>query len=299
MADAASTQASSDTTTDATPGVRATAVGLEPSPPAPKPLLAQPEERPIRNREVVGSTPTSGSTGRRQSGVATSALIRSANVGGNAEVLPGILSLHVPQGTVVADVTYGTGIFWKKVPPRRYRLVASDLKLPNADRSVRADCRALPYQNESFGCVVLDPPYMEGLFRPAKRQLAGHGTHAAFRATYSNGSKNKEGGPKYHDAVLDLYFRAGREAVRVLKPYGVLIVKCQDEVSANIQRLTHVEIINEYSSYGLYAKDLFVVVRSNRPGVSRIQRQEHARKNHSYFLVFRKTNGVSRKAGAA
>ena len=34
------------------------------------------------------------------------------------------------------------------------------------------------------------------------------------------------------------------EARRVLKPPGVLIVKCQDEVSANRQRLTHVEIIN-------------------------------------------------------
>lgn len=34
MADAASTQASSDTTSDATPGVRATAASLEPSLPA-------------------------------------------------------------------------------------------------------------------------------------------------------------------------------------------------------------------------------------------------------------------------
>jgi uncharacterized protein (UPF0305 family) len=28
------------------------------------------------------------------------------------------------------------------------------------------------------------------------------------------------------------------------------------------------------------------VVRPNRPGVTRLLRQEHARKNHSYFLVF-------------
>ncbi len=35
-------------------------------------------------------------------------------------------------------------------------------------------------------------------------------------------------------------------------------------------------------------EDLFVVVRKNKPGVSRILRQVHARKNHSYFLVFRK-----------
>ncbi len=54
---------------------------------------------------------------------------------------------------------------------------------------------------------------------------------------------------------------------------------------ANSQRLTHVEIVNALA--GLFAcKDLFVVVRANRPVVSRLKKQVHARKNHSYFLVF-------------
>ena len=38
---------------------------------------------------------------------------------------------------------------------------------------------------------------------------------------------------KYHEAVLDLYFKAAKEACRVLKLKGYLIVKCQDEVCAN------------------------------------------------------------------
>ena len=57
---------------------------------------------------------------------------------------------------------------------------------------------------------------------------------------------------------------------------------------ANRQRLTHVEIINELLGLGFVAEDIFVVVRRNKPGVSRILKQVHARKNHSYFLVFRK-----------
>lgn len=83
-----------------------------------------------------------------------------------------------------------------------------------------------------------------------------------------------------------MYFKAGLEAKRILRKNGVCIVKCQDEVSAGRQWLTHVEIINEYQKYGFYAKDLFVVVRTNRPSVSRLKKQVHARKNHSYFLVF-------------
>jgi len=128
---------------------------------------------------------------------------------------------------------------------------------------------------------------MEGFFRNANSIKAGAGTHNAFRAHYSNGNEEpKKGGGKWHAAVLELYEEGGREAHRVLRDRGVLIVKCQDEVSANRQNLTHVEIINACAEIGFFCKDLFVVVRPNKPGMSRLLKQVHARKNHSYFLVF-------------
>lgn len=220
------------------------------------------------------------SRGKRKSpdGIATSNVIVSTHIGHNEDVFPSILDLHVPPGAVVADVTWGKGVFWKKVPKDRYVVHASDLQ-------TGTDCRALPYVDGSHDCVVLDPPYMEGLYRRSKDNLAGAGNYAAFRQHYSNG-KTTKAGPKYHAAVLDLYFRAAREAHRVLRDRGVFIVKCQDEVSANQQHLTHVELINEFESLGFYTKDLFVVVRRNRPAMSRVLHQEHARKNHSYFIVF-------------
>ncbi len=215
---------------------------------------------------------------RVQGGEATTEVVMSAHVGGNADLFPDILRLHVPFGSRIADVTWGKGVFWKKVPVGEYELLASDLK-------TGTDCRELPYEDDSIDAVVLDPPYMEGLFRRSETHLAGGGTHAAFRENYSNGVETN-GGPKYHEAVLDLYFRAGAEAKRVLKRGGIFIVKCQDEVSANRQRLTHVELINHFEAKGFYTKDLFVVVRTNRPGVSRLISQVHARKSHSYFLIF-------------
>lgn len=214
---------------------------------------------------------------RRQGGVPCSDLVLSARVTSNASVFADLLRLHVPAGSRIADVTYGKGAFWRNVPAGEYRLAASDLK-------TGVDCTSLPYADGSFDALVLDPPYMEGLYRPAARQLAGSGTHAAFRSRYSTGAAS-DTGPKYHEAVLDLYRRAGIEAHRVLRSRGIFIVKCQDEVSAGRQRLTHVELVNEYAER-FAAKDLFVVVRQGRPGVSRIKRQLHARKNHSYFLVF-------------
>jgi DNA modification methylase len=181
----------------------------------------------------------------------------------------------------VADVTYGKGVFWRNVDTSNYSFLPSDIQ-------TGTDCRELPYDDESIDCVVLDPPYMEGLYRSSTDHMAGAGTHSAFRNHYSNGelTPDEEGQPKWHDAVLDMYFRAGEEAKRVLRYDGFLIVKCQDEVSANKQRLTHVEIINKYEQMGFYTKDIFIVLRSNKPGVSRAVKQYHARKNHSYFVVF-------------
>lgn len=235
-------------------------------------------------------------------GIATTDLVLSAHVAENADIFPAILLLHVPMGALIADVTYGLGTFWKKVPSGRYHVLASDVEMkPNvhAPSFVRiqenCDCRELPYDDCSIDCLVLDPPYMEGLYRRSESHIAGSGTHAAFRGAYSNG-RATEAGPKWHEAVLDMYIKAGVEAYRVLKKDAIFVVKCQDEVSANTQRLTHVELITAYESLGFYTKDLFVIVRRNAPGVSRLLRQVHARKNHSYFLVFQKTKPKTQSA---
>jgi tRNA G10 N-methylase Trm11 len=229
----------------------------------------------------MGLPSESRSNRRVQGGVSTSDVITSAHVGGNADVFAQILRLHVPDGAIVADVTWGKGVFWQKVRQELYNVRATDI-------SMGVDCRQLPYSDGEIDCVVLDPPYMEGFYRNLPSQKAGGGSHSTFREHYSNGDE-RPGRSKWHGAVTELYREAGREAYRVLRTDGVLLVKCQDEVSANRQWLTHVEIINDYESMGFYTKDLFVVVRSNKPAITRLKKQVHARKNHSYFLVFVKT----------
>ena len=215
-------------------------------------------------------------------GAPTNDLVFSAHAGANDEVFPHILSLYVPPGSKVADVTYGKGVFWRKIPEGTFQLLPTDL-------STGTDCRKLPYDGESIDCVVFDPPYMHTPGGTA------HTNHQNYEGYYKNNKANST--KKYHEAVLDLYFTAAREAWRVLRKGGVYIVKCQDEVCANQQRLTHVEIINELAHYGFVAEDLFVVVRTGRPGVSRLLKQAHARKNHSYFLLFLKRDGKKRWVG--
>lgn len=231
--------------------------------------------------------------GKRKSpsGEATTRLVFSSHAGENAELFAQILQLHVPLGARVADVTYGKGVFWSKVDAASYALFPTDIK-------TGVDCRALPYADNSMDCVVLDPPYMEGLYR-TDDSLAGKGTHETFQANYSNGARPSEISAKWHDAVLEMYVQAALEAKRVLCEGGTLIVKCQDEVSAGVQRLTHVEIIINLNLLGFYAKDLFILTRTNRPSVSRVVKQIHARKNHSYFIVLVKGAAKSKLASIA
>lgn len=217
---------------------------------------------------------------RIQGGEATSNVITSCHLGDNSGIFPQILDLHVPKGSVVADITYGRGVFWKNVLRSDYTFLASDLKLGTAWNN-------LPYDDQSVDALVFDPPYMEGLYRTSKDALAGSGTHQPFQDAYSNGeAQTQKPNRKYHDAVLQAYLSVMPEAKRILRPSGKFIVKCQDEVSANRQKLTHIELIWAYEHQGFYCKDLFVVMRTNAPVISRLIKQEHARKSHSYFLVF-------------
>ena len=211
-------------------------------------------------------------------GVATNDLIFSSMVGINADLFPSILKLYVTPGAVIADTTYGKGAFWRAVPGDLYQVHPTDLQ-------TGVDACSLPYEAASVDAVVFDPPYMHS------EGGGAHRGHQHYDAYYQNDARSQtDGGTglRGHFAVVDLYRRASVEALRVLKPQGIYIVKCQDEVYANRQRLTHVELINWYTAQGFLVEDLFVLMTQRRPGVSRQLRQYHSRKTHSYFVILRK-----------
>jgi hypothetical protein len=266
----------------------------------------------LRHSDTVDVVPAqktiekkSKKTKRVNTGVATNNLVHSAYVDSNDAVFPGVLALYVAPGASIADVTYGKGVFWKNIDLDKYEIYFSDLKRTGIPDFVDGgiDSRKLPYGEESMDALVFDPPYMHTPGGTA------HNGHQNFENYYANNAEQDHdvveqiwretngNPPKYHEAVLDLYFRSAREALRVLKPNGIYIVKCQDEVCTNRQRLTHVEITIELEKQGFLTEDLFVVVQTGRPGVSRLKtKQYHARKNHSYFMVYRKPKAKKGKS---
>ena len=77
----------------------------------------------------------------------------------------------------------------------------------------------------------------------------------------------------------------------MLQKNGILIFKCQDKVSSGKQYFSHVFIVNEAIKRGFYCKDMFVLLAKNRIVADwQLKNQKNARKFHSYFLVFEKSD---------
>ena len=193
-----------------------------------------------------------------------SKIVYSSVYGKNADLIAQVVKLYAFPGASIADVTWGKGAFWKAVDLSRYNFHPSDIK-------DGIDFRDLPYENNTFDVVVLDPPYAHN-----------PGTFMTDD-TYNNNATTKGMG---HDDIQQLYRDGMQEAYRVLKDGGLLWVKCQDEIESGKQRYSHIEIYETALQLGFYAKDLFILKQDTSSPVQR--KQQHAKKNHSYLWIFRR-----------
>ena len=196
--------------------------------------------------------------------------ILTALVGTNADLFPHILQLYAKPGDKIADVTYGRGVFWKNVDTSQYEFYPSDIQ-------TGVDMCQLPYRDNSFNMVIIDPPYMH---TPGTVEDSISGQYQVNALA--------ETGIRRTQDVIELYRLGMIEAKRILEPRGFMVVKCQDGIESGKQHWNHIALYNiAVVSLNMYGKDLFVLVQRNQPA-RRWPHQLHARKNHSYFWVFQK-----------
>jgi len=189
-----------------------------------------------------------------------------------AEILQSIIDLHT--GPIQADVTYGSGCFYKKIDPPQFCFdIAPRFCFGSASHRVEAipaDVRYLPIKDNCLASVAFDPPFM-----------ARTGPGATLKARFG----------EIVGTIKDLwsfYFWAMHEIHRVLVPGGWLIFKCQDGVLSGVNNFTHVKICEMAEGLGFKPVDLFILLAKNRMMHPKHKIQRHARKYHSYFWVFRK-----------
>jgi len=195
------------------------------------------------------------------------------------EIINWILRLHAPDHKIDCDPTYSKGLFYRNtgIEEPAYKF---DLE-PQFDDVIKCDCRNLPVDDESFSCIIFDPPF---LATKGKSLNADKGNVINKRFTVY----------PTEDELHRMYAESLKEFYRVLKSGGILIFKCQDKVSSGKQYMSHCFVMNEAVKTGFYPKDLFILLSKNRIVADwQIRNQKHARKYHCYFWVFEKIKGNS------
>jgi len=185
------------------------------------------------------------------------------------EMIRNIIDLHC-DGHIDVDPTYSKGVFYKSghVPQPTHKF---DL-FPQTEDTVQCAAENLPFENETVGTIMFDPPFLVGYTKPQATGIMG----------------KRFGGFRYIKDLWIWYDDCLGEFHRIMKPKSKLVFKCQDTVSSGKQHLTHVYIINKAAEHGFYCKDLFVLLAKSRLIGKNHHTQQHARKFHSYFLVFEK-----------
>ena len=182
------------------------------------------------------------------------------------EIIQWIIELYCPDGFEV-DPTYSKGNFYKRLPSPTYKY---DIQ-PQTQDTIQADCRNLPLADASIKSIMFDPPFIASIPKSQPTGIINQ------RFGYYRNIQHE---------LWDMYHEALEEFYRILKTDGVLVFKCQDTIDSCKQYFSHVEIINYAVKLGFYPKDLFVLLARHRIIGKTHRNQQHARKFHSYFLVF-------------
>lgn len=194
--------------------------------------------------------------------------VYSTILGNSAWAMEQIARLYIPEDSLVADLTYNKGVFWRKL--KHLRVVGSDVA-PYPGISVMADLCLTPYRPETFDVVVIDPPYGNMSTAPRKGVAASYNTKRVMTP----------------DVVWGLYSAGLNEAKRILKPEGTAIVKCQAFVNSGKQHWIEEDLLGLARHLGLSPQDRFFMLPPNPPPPDK-RTQQHARKWGSTFWVFQK-----------
>lgn len=192
----------------------------------------------------------------------------------NYEVIKNIMALYKIEQFDL-DCTYSRGLFWKNLPCPK---IKTDL-VPVCEDVIEADSEDLPFQDDSMKSIMYDPPFVIS-GKMYKENKEGSSVIA----------KRFEGYTTYEKLTNNYYNTLG-ELNRICAPNGIVVMKTQDTVSGGKNHFTHVMAMTMAMKVGFYPKDLFILLakmRINSFG-GKWNKQEHARKYHSYFWVFQKT----------
>lgn len=207
-------------------------------------------------------------------GVRTYKPLASVWYGDDAELLELMLDFYPKNPPKdILDATVNEGRFWRE---SMRHIVGMDID-PKVQPDIIADNRDMPCEDECFDVVVYDPPHIPNQGKDKSKD---------FNDRFGLVVKS----PAECGYNLTHTFRPFlKEAYRVLRKDGMLFCKIADYVHGHRFQWAHVEVVVAAREIGFTACDCIVKVRKGPITDPRWKKAHHARRQHCYWLVFRKS----------
>jgi hypothetical protein len=192
----------------------------------------------------------------------------------DAELLERMLGFYPrkpPQK--ILDATVNAGRFW--IGSKR-NVIGMDIDSKHEPDILADNCR-MPCKAGSFDVVVYDPPHIPNQGRDKTKDFNGR-FGLVLKSTAANGYN-----------FTHLYPPFAIEAYRVLATEGILFAKIADYVHCHRFQWAHLEFIKAAVAVGFTACDCIVKVRKGPIKDPRWKKAHHARREHCYWLIFRKS----------
>ena len=173
----------------------------------------------------------------------------------------------------ILDATINKGRFWRG---SEWSVIGMDIDIRYQPCLV-GDNMEMPFRNETFDVVVYDPPHVPNQGKDRQKD---------FNKRFGLGIKSSvENGYNFSH----LYNGFAKEAWRVLKPEGILFCKIADYIHNHRYQWAHIEMIQSAVAGGLNPCDCIVKIRKGPIVDPKWKIAHHARRQHCYWLVFRKS----------
>jgi SAM-dependent methyltransferase len=195
--------------------------------------------------------------------------------GDDNELLEMMLNFYPrSEPDLILDATVNRGRFWLG---SHRPVIGMDINSHYRPQVV-GDNMQMPFSPEAFDVVVYDPPHIPNQGKDRQKD---------FNLRFGLGVKSpKENGYNFSH----LYPAFVQEAYRVLKPEGILLCKITDYIHNHRYQWAHVEIILAATAAGFKPCDCIIKIRKGPIIDPRWKKAHHTRRQHCYWLIFRKSN---------
>ncbi len=194
--------------------------------------------------------------------------------GEDAELLERMLDFYPRRKPKrILDATVNGGRFWRG---SNRPVIGLDIELRHRP-SLVADNTVMPFRDGCLDAVVYDPPHIPNQGRDNKKDF-----NTRFGLVLRSSKEN-------HYTFTHMFPPFVREAYRVLREEGILLCKITDYVHHHRYQWAHIELINAARDVGFMPCDCIVKVRKGPIIDPKWKTAHHTRRQHCYWLVFRKS----------